>query len=111
MTTVALMAAGAQGLSLSAPALAQQAQQKEAASSEHAVIPHAPTADSDGVPAPILAGGVVLAFALGLSGGIAHRRRRVARRASWPAAAAAPPPPVREVGEPVQAAPAPREPL
>src|SRR3954469_17943078 len=102
MTTVALMAAGAHGLSLSAPALAQQAQQKEAAS-EHAVIPHAPTASSDGVPAPILAGGVVLAFAVGLSGGIAHRGRRVGRGASRPAVAAAPPP-VREVSEPVQPA-------
>ena len=107
MTTVALMAAGTHGLSLSAPALADQAKQKEAAS-EHAVIPHGPTAASDGVPAPILAGGVVLAFAVGLSGGIAHRRRRVARRATWPAAAA--PPPVREVSEPVQPAPPPPEP-
>ena len=106
MTTVALMAAGTHGLSLSAPALADQAKQKEAAS-EHAVIPHGPTAASDGVPAPILAGGVVLAFAVGLSGGIAHRRRRVARRATWPAAAA--PPPVREVSEPVQPAPPPPE--
>lgn len=106
MTTVALMAAGAHGLSLSAPALAEQAQQKEA-TSEHAVIPHAPTAASDGVPAPILAGGVVLAFAVGLSGGIAHRRRRVARRRSWPAAAATP---VPKVSEPVQPAPPPPEP-
>ena len=107
MTTVALMAAGTHGLSLSAPALAEQAQQKEAAS-EHAVVPHAPTAASDGVPAPILAGGVVLAFAVGLSGGIAHRRRRVARRASWPAAAA--PPPVRRSASRSQPAPPPPEP-
>ena len=106
------MAAGAHSLSLTTPALAEQARQKEA-SAEHAVVPHAPAAASDGVPVPLLAGGVVLAFAVGLSGGVVHRRRRVARRTSLPVAAAPAPPapsPVREVSEPPQPAPPPPEP-
>ena len=91
MTMVALMAAGAHGMSLSAPALAEQAQQKEAAS-EHAVIPHAPTAASDSMPVPILAGGVVLAFAVGLSGGMPTGAAvwRVVRAAGGRGAAAGP---------------------
>jgi hypothetical protein len=99
------MATGGHALSLTAPALAEQAKQKEAAA-ERSVIPHAPTAASDGVPVPLLVGGVVLAFAVGLSGGVVHRRRRAARRESPPAA----PPPVREVGEAPQPAPPPPEP-
>jgi hypothetical protein len=109
MTVVALMAAGAHALSLTAPALAEQSP----SATEHAIVPHAPTAASDGLPVPILIAGVVLAFAVGLSAGAVHRRRRVARSVSvapGPAPVAEPAPPEPEVSEPLKPAPPPPEP-
>src|SRR4051812_40001592 len=82
MTVVAVMATGAHVMALTAPALAEEHFQSRAAeaAAEHAIVPHAPTASSDGLPVPILVGGIVLAFAVGLWGGHLHRRRRLARR-------------------------------
>jgi hypothetical protein len=82
MTVVAVMATGGHVMSLTAPALAEQGRQTPSAesSAEQAIVSHAPTAASDGLPVPLLVAGIVLAFAVGLSGGHLHRRRRLARR-------------------------------
>ena len=66
MAALALMAVGTHAMSLTSPALAEQAKQKQAAA-ERSIVGHTPTAATDGVPVPILVGGVVLAFAVGLS--------------------------------------------
>jgi hypothetical protein len=110
MMALAVVAAGAHVLAATSPALAEQAAQQRNAGAEmeRAIVP-APTAASDGLPAPALAGGIVLAFAVGLGAGQVRRRRRaiarIARRPSRtqrraeahsrrvPAPAPAPPPP------------------
>lgn len=119
------MAASAHALTLTAPALAEQDRQsREAeAAAERAVITHAPTVTSDGLPVPALAGGIVLAFAVGLTAGKVHRRRVTARRHSVarerpvPVTAAparpAPPPPepaAQIASQPIEAPPAPAAP-
>ncbi len=121
MTVVAVLAVGVHVMSLTAPALAEQDRQSRAAqaTAEHNVVPHTPAAAGDGLPVPILVGGVVLAFAVGLSGGHVHRRRRLARRERLRAASAPvedrppavqpPPAPAPEPPAPVAAAPQPVE--
>ena len=112
MSVLALMAAGAHVLAITSPALAEQARQKRVAASEteRPVMPNAPTAASDGLPVPALAGGVVLAFAVGLGAGHVHRRRRRAgsqtSRTARRAAAHAPAPRVPAPPPPEPAAPA-----
>jgi hypothetical protein len=113
MSVLAVMATGAHVLAITSPALAEQARQKRvaAADTERSIVPSPPTAASEGLPLPALAGGLVLAFAAGLGAGQVHRRRRraaasrpsrAARRAAAhaPPARPAPPPP-----EPVPPAP------
>jgi hypothetical protein len=113
MSVLALMAAGAHVLAITSPALAEQARQKRVAASEteRSVMPNAPTAASDGLPVPALAGGVVLAFAVGLGAGHVHRRRRRAgaqtSRTARRAAAHPPAPRVPAPTPPEPAAPAP----
>jgi hypothetical protein len=102
LTVVALVAVGAHSLSLTAPALAQQDRERLAAeaAAEHAVVPHAPPAASDGLPVPILVAGIVVAFAVGLSGGYLHRRRRIKRVDRIVATSPAPVPVADEAREP-----------
>jgi hypothetical protein len=102
-------------LAITSPALAEQARQNRAAEAEteRSIVPNPTTAANDGLPVPALAGGIVLAFALGVGAGQVHRRRRqggqrpsrpsrAERRAAHapPPSAPAPPPP-----EPVPPAP------
>ena len=107
MTLVAAMAAGTRAMSFAGSALAEQPE--VSTETERQVIPHPPTAASDGLPVPALVGGVVLAFAVGIAGGQVHRRRRTVHRRSVASARPAPvlTPPRRP--EP-QAAPAPPPP-
>jgi hypothetical protein len=74
---------------------------------EHRVVPHPPTAASDGLPVPALVGGIVLAFAVGIVGGQVHRRRRVAHRRIVASARPGPvlTPPARPAPEPPAAEP------
>jgi hypothetical protein len=127
MVVVAVMATGVQVMSFTAPALAEQERQADARD-ERNVITHPPTAASDSVPVPALAGAVVLAFAVGIAGGQVHRRRRNAHRRAvasarpapvpTPPARPAPPPPETaapepkavDVAAPVAPAPPPPEP-
>jgi hypothetical protein len=118
MTVVAVMATGVHVMSLTAPALAEQSRQARAkeAVAEHNIVPHAPAA-ADGLPVPILVGGIVLAFAVGLTGGHLHRRHRLARRQRMVAAMVEaeerprtvqpPPAPAPEPPAPVAVAPQP----
>lgn len=109
VTMVAVMATGVRVISFTAPALAEQDRQATAAE-ERNVITHPPTAANDGLPVPALAGGVVLAFAVGIAGGQIHRRRRIAHRRAvaserpppvmTPPARPAPPPPETPAPEP-----------
>jgi hypothetical protein len=113
MTAVALLASGVHALSLTAPALAEHEKHSRAAEATAQG-----TAD-DGLPVPILAGGVVLAFAVGVAGGQVHRRRRAAQRRAvalerpapvmTPPARPAPPPPetAAVAPQPVEIAPSP----
>src|SRR3954447_15690147 len=82
MTVVAVIATGVHVMTFTAPALAEQDRQARAkeAAAEHNIVPHTPAAAGDGLPVPILVGGIVLAFAVGIAGGQLHRRRRLARR-------------------------------
>ena len=118
MVTVvlAVLAAGVHTMSIAAPALAEQERQAQGAeaAAERAIVP-APAA-TEGLPVPALLGGIVLAFAVGLTGGQVQRRRRATRRTTVAkerpapeptpvlAVRPAPPPP-----EPVVAAPKPVE--
>jgi hypothetical protein len=113
MTAVALLASGVHALSLTAPALAEHEKHSRAAEAT------AQGTSDDGLPVPILAGGVVLAFAVGVAGGQVHRRRRAAQRHAvalerpapvlTPPARPAPPPPetAAVAAQPVEIAPAP----
>jgi hypothetical protein len=108
MSVLAVMAAGSHVLAITSPALAEQARQKRVAEAEieRSIVPNPAATASDGLPLPALAGGLVLAFALGLGAGQVHRRRRrsgqrparpsrAQRRAAHapPPSAPAPPPP------------------
>jgi hypothetical protein len=115
---LAAMAAGVHGMSINAPAQAEQ----ERASREAARPPTASVAAGDGLATPALAGGIVVAFAIGLTAGHYQRRRRAARRATAvarpaPAPSPAPPPPEPEpepepkVVSPTQPAPEPEPPV
>jgi hypothetical protein len=106
MVIVATIAVGVHAMSLSAPALAEQAAQsrKARAATEHTIAPRTPTATGDSMPVPFLVGGIVLAFAVGMTAGQLHRHRRttVRRRtaAAPPLAAVAAPAPVRPAPPP-----------
>src|SRR3954471_21959372 len=78
MVILAVVAGGVHALTLSAPAVADQAGQSRdvQAAAERAIVPRTPTATSDGMPVPALVGGIVLAFAVGLTARQLHRRRR-----------------------------------
>jgi hypothetical protein len=78
MSVLAVMATGAHVLAYTSPVLAEQARLKRvaAAETERSIVANPPPAASDGLPVPALAGGIVLAFALGLGAGQVHRRRR-----------------------------------
>src|SRR4051812_13265099 len=100
VTLVAFTAAGVQVMFFSAAAAADhEAFTRDA---ERLVVPHPPTAASDGLPAPALVGGIVLAFAVGIAGGQVHRRRRTAHRRLVASARPDPvlPPPARPAPEP-----------
>ena len=107
MVALAVMAVGAHTMSIAAPALAEQEQlaQEAEAAAERAVVRN--PAATDGLPVPALLGGVVLAFAVGLSAGHVHRRRRATRRS---AVAAARPDPAPTPPVPARPAPPPPEP-
>jgi hypothetical protein len=111
VTLVAAMAAGARAMSFAGTALAEQ--QEVSTATERQVVPHPPTAASDGIPAPALVGGVVLAFAVGIAGGQVHRRRRAAHRRSVASARPGPiliPPATDKRAEPEPARPVPEPP-
>jgi hypothetical protein len=80
---------------------------------EHRVVPHPPTAASDGLPVPALVGGIVLAFAVGIAGGQVHRRRRTAHRRSVASARPGPvlTPPARPAPKPPAAGPPAEQPV
>ena len=108
MVVLAVMAAGVHTLTIAAPALAEQerlAQDADAAA-ERAIVPN--PAATEGLPVPALLGGIVLAFAVGLSGGQVQRRRRAARRT---AVAKERPAPEPTPALPVRPAPPPPEPV
>jgi len=120
MLVLAVMAAGAHAMSLSAPALAEQdrvAREAEAAA-ERSIVPA--QAEAGDLPVPLLAGGIVIAFAAGLTTAQVRRRRRTTRRmrdartrpAPVVAAVAAPAPvrPAAPAPPPVVAAPPPPPP-
>jgi hypothetical protein len=95
MTVVAAMATGAHALSLTAPAVAGQAEGERETLIEP--VQSAPTAAGDGLPIPLLASGVVLGFLVGLGAGTVYRRRRrsgaaAARPHGEPPRAITPPP-------------------
>jgi hypothetical protein len=96
---VAVMAAGTHAMSYAGTTLAADEFSKE---TEQRVIPHPPTAASDGLPVPALVGGIVLAFAVGIAGGQVHRRRRTAHRRTVASARPGPipTPPARPAPEP-----------
>ena len=87
-------------MSFSAAAVADQ--EAFTGDAERQVVPHPPTAASDGLPVPALVGGIVLAFAVGIAGGQVHRRRRTAHRRTVASARPAPvlTPPARPAPEP-----------
>jgi hypothetical protein len=108
MVVLAVMAAGVQTMSIAAPALAEQERLAEDAdaAAERAIVPN--PAATEGLPVPALLGGIVLAFAVGLSGGQLQRRRRAARRT---AVAKERPAPAPTPSLPVRPAPPPPEPV
>jgi hypothetical protein len=112
MVMLAVMAAGAHTMSIAAPALAEQsrAAQTAEAAAERAVVRG--QAASEGLPVPALVGGIVIAFAVGLTAGHVQRRRRVARRReALLRPAPSPDPPVMQVAlAPPPAPPAPPRP-
>jgi hypothetical protein len=105
---LAVLAAGVHTMSIAAPALAEQerlAEDAEAAA-ERSIVPN--PAATEGLPVPALLGGIVLAFAVGLTGGQVQRRRRASRRTAVAKERPAPEPtPVL----PVRPAPPPPEPV
>jgi hypothetical protein len=107
MVIVAAVAGGVRAMALSAPALAEQSRQhrQAEAAAERAIVSQSPTATSDGMPVPALVGGIVLAFAVGLTFGQVHRRRRVTVRRRTAAAR-----PLATVAAPARPAPPPPEP-
>jgi hypothetical protein len=116
MVVLAVMAAGVHSMSIAAPALAEQERQARnaEAAAERSVVSN--PAATEGLPVPALLGGIVLAFAVGLSAGQVQRRRRAVRRTATarvrPAPAPTPPLPARPAPpppEPVTAAPKPVE--
>jgi hypothetical protein len=83
LVVLAVMAAGLHTMSIAAAALDEEeplAREADAAA-ERAVVPPNPAA-ADGLPGPALLGGIVLAFAVGVSAGEVQRRRRVVRRSA-----------------------------
>src|SRR6202008_4777392 len=79
VVVLAGLAAGVHTMTIAAPAMAgaERLAEEAHAAAERAVVP-APAA-ADGMPVPALLGGIVLAFAVGLSAGHVARRRRVTR--------------------------------
>jgi hypothetical protein len=108
MVVLAVMAAGVHTMSIAAPALAEQERLARTAdaAAERAVVPN--PAAADGIPVPALLGGIVIAFAVGLSAGQVQRRRRAARRAAIAQARRAPAP---TPSVPARPAPPPPEPV
>ena len=104
MAVLAVMAAGFHTMSIAAPALAEQ--DRQARTAERAVVPN--PAAADGMPVSALLGGIVLAFAVGLSAGQVQRRRRAARRV---ATAKDRPAPAPTPSVPARPAPPPPEPV
>ena len=105
---LAVAAASVHGMSVDAPALADQERASRVAARPATVS----VAAADGLATPALAGGIVLAFAIGLTAGHYQRRRRAARRASAvapPAPAPSPAPPTKVVS-PTAPAPEPEPP-
>jgi hypothetical protein len=102
IAVLAVVAVGAHTISLTAPALAQQDREarKAEAAAEQTILPRTPTASSDGMPVPALVGGIVLAFAVGLTGGQLHRRRRATVRRRTTAALPAVEAPARPAPRP-----------
>jgi len=80
MVVLAVMAAGVHTMTNAAPALAEQHRltREAEAAAERAVVPN--PAASDSLPIPALIGGIVVAFAVGLTAGQVERRRRASRR-------------------------------
>ncbi|HEX5621132.1 MAG TPA: hypothetical protein VFX51_22095 [Solirubrobacteraceae bacterium] len=105
LTLVAFIAAGFQVMSFTATAATDD--EAFTGMAERRVVPHPPTAASDGLPVPALVGGIVLAFAVGIAGGQVHRRRRVAHRRIVASARPGPvlTPPAQPVPEPPAAEP------
>ena len=108
MVVLAVMAAGVHTMTIAAPALAEQERLAEDAdaAAERAIVPN--PAATEGLPVPALLGGIVLAFAVGLSGGQLQRRRRAAQRT---AVAKERPAPEPTPSLPVRPAPPPPEPV
>ncbi len=108
MLVLAVMAAGAHAMSLTAPALAEQdrvAREAEAAA-ERSIVPA--QAEAGGLPVPVLIGGIVIAFAAGLTTSQVRRRRRTTRRMR--VARTRPAPVVAAVEAPAPVRPAPPKP-
>jgi hypothetical protein len=108
MVVLAVLAAGVHTMTIATPALAEQeslARSADAAA-ERSVVPNA--AAADGMPVPALLGGIVLAFAVGLSAGQVQRRRRAVRRS---AEAKERPAPAPTPSVPARPAPPPPEPV
>jgi hypothetical protein len=108
MVVLAVLAAGVHTMTIATPALAEQERLARSAdaAAERSVVPNA--AAADGMPVPALLGGIVLAFAVGLSAGQVQRRRRAARRS---AEAKERPAPVPTPSVPARPAPPPPEPV
>ncbi|MET0557996.1 MAG: hypothetical protein ABW065_04920 [Solirubrobacterales bacterium] len=108
MVVLAVLAAGVHTMSIATPALAEQERlsRTAAAEAERAVVPN--PAAADGMPVPALLGGIVLAFAVGLSAGQIQRRRRAVQRS---AAANERPAPALTPSLPARPAPPPPEPV
>src|SRR3954462_2211702 len=107
MVVLAVVAGSVHALTLSAPALADQAAHSRdvQAAAERAIVPRTPTATSDGMPVPALGGGIVPPFAVGLTAGQLHRRRRATVRRQTAAGR-----PLAAVAATARPAPAPPEP-
>lgn len=108
MVVLAVLAAGVHTMTIATPALAEQERlaRNAEAEAERAIVPNA--AAADGMPVPALLGGIVLAFAVGLSAGQIQRRRRAARRS---AEAKQRPAPAPTPSVPARPAPPPPEPV
>jgi hypothetical protein len=108
MVVLAVLAAGVHTMTIATPALAEQERLARTADAEaeRAVVPN--PAAADGMPVPALLGGIVLAFAVGLSAGQIQRRRRAARRST---VAKERPAPAPTPSVPARPAPPPPEPV